>query len=89
MSYCVYMLVSENKKNRLLSYVGYAKNVERRILQHNNSKGAKFTRGRKWILCYKKTYLKKNEAMINEYKLKKNKKFRKTLKEKFLRGTFI
>ena len=84
MSYYVYMIVSKNK-NKLFSYVGYTKNIKKRIIQHNNSNGAKFTRGRKWILWYKETYLSKSKAMSREYILKKDRKFRNFLKEKFMK----
>ena len=82
MKYYVYMLVNKNK-NKLFSYVGYTNNIEKRIKLHNNSNGAKFTMGRKWILCYKETYLSKSKAMSREYELKKDRKFRNFLKEKF------
>ena len=84
MRYYVYMLINENNK-KLLSYVGYTKNIKKRIFQHNNSNGAKFTRGRKWILCYKESCLNKAKAMSREYKLKKDRKFRNHLKEKFMK----
>ena len=84
MKYYVYMLVNKNK-NKLFSYVGYTNNIEKRITLHNNSNGAKFTMGRKWILCYKETYLSKSKAMSREYELKKDRKFRNFLKEKFMK----
>ena len=55
MPFYVYMLLSKNKK-RTISYVGYTNNVEKRVKLHNSSKGAKFTKGRKWVLIYKKLY---------------------------------
>ena len=82
MKYYVYMLVNKNK-NKLFSYVGYTNNIEKRIMLHNNSNGAKFTMGRKWMLCYQETYLSKSKAMSREYKLKKDRKFRNILREKF------
>ena len=51
----VYMLVTK-RKNNLLSYVGYTKNLRKRLFLHNNSKGAKFTKGYKWTLSYSKLY---------------------------------
>ena len=69
MRYYVYMLISNNE-NKIFSYVGYTNNIEKRLNQHNNSNGAKFTRGRKWELCYKKKYSCKSKAMSGEYKLK-------------------
>ena len=77
--YFVYLLVSKNKK-KTISYVGYTNNIKKRLKNHNDSKGAKFTRGRKWKLKYSKEYNKKNIAMREEYKLKKNYKLRNKIK---------
>ena len=77
--YFVYLLITKSKK-RTISYVGYAKDINKRLKLHNNSKGAKFTRGRKWELAYYKRYDRKNLAMIEEYKLKKNYKLRTKIK---------
>ena len=81
--YFVYLLVSKNK-NRTISYVGYTNNINKRLKLHNSSKGAKFTRGRKWKLVYYKKYDNKNLAMKEEYKLKKNYKLRNKIKMKVL-----
>ena len=78
--YFVYLLVSKNK-NRTISYVGYTNNINKRLILHNNSKGAKFTRGRKWKLVYYKKYDNKILAMKEEYKLKKNYKLRSKIKK--------
>ena len=77
--YFVYLIVSKNKK-RTISYVGYTNNITKRLKLHNSSKGAKFTRGRKWKLLYFKKYDNKNLAMREEYKLKKNYNLRKKIK---------
>ena len=77
--YFVYLLVSKNK-NRTISYVGYTSNISKRLKLHNKSKGAKFTRGRKWKLAYYKKYDSKILAMREEYKLKKNYKLRSKIK---------
>ena len=45
------MLRSVEKKP--VSYVGYPKDLTKRIKLHNFGKGAKFTRGRRWIIIYK------------------------------------
>ena len=76
------MLINYNKK-RLLTYVGYTNNIKKRLKLHNSSKGAKFTRGRKWKIIYKKSYNSKSEAMKKEYYLKINRKKRNKLKDKF------
>jgi len=77
--YFVYLLVTKNK-NRTISYVGYTNDIKKRLKLHNSSKGAKFTKGKTWILAYYKKYDKKNIAMKEEYKLKKNYKLRKRIK---------
>ena len=82
MQYFVYLIISKNGRN-LISYVGYTNNLKKRINDHNNSKGAKFTRGRNWILAYSKKYISKSVAMREEYKLKKNVKLRNKIKSKF------
>ncbi len=82
MNFFVYLIVSQSSNN-LISYVGYTNNLKKRISNHNSSKGAKFTRGRKWILAYSKRYLSKSVAMKEEYKLKKNIKLRNRIKSKF------
>ena len=81
MSYFVYMLKSKNSKP--VTYVGYTKNIKKRITLHNAGKGAKFTRGRKWKLIYKEKIKTKNEAISREYYIKNNRSLRKKLKEKY------
>ncbi len=82
MSYFVYLITSENKK-KIISYVGYTNNLKKRLNLHNSGKGAKFTKGRKWKIIYYNKYLKKNKAMSEEYKLKKNYRLRNKIKIKF------
>ena len=84
MSYCVYLLISEHK-NILLSYVGYTKNLKNRLNLHNISRGAKYTKGKKWILFHKEIFKNKSKAMSREYRLKRDRKFRNFLKEKFMK----
>ena len=83
MKYFVYLIISKNKQ-KYLSYVGYTNNLKKRLAKHNASKGAKFTRGRKWILAYNMSYDSKSKAMSEEYKLKKNYKLRNKIKSNFL-----
>ena len=79
MTYYVYLVISKIKK-KTISYVGYTKDLNKRLILHNSGKGAKFTRGRLWKLAYSKKYRSKTKAMSEEYKLKKNFKLRKTIK---------
>lgn len=73
----------KSKSIRTITYVGYTNNLEKRIKLHNSGKGAKFTRGRKWSLIYKKRFKNKVEAMKYEYIFKKNYNLRKKLKKNF------
>ena len=76
--YYVYMLKSKGIKS--VTYVGYTNNLKKRIKLHNNGKGAKFTRGRKWKLIYKEKKKSKNEAISREYYIKKNRTLRNKIK---------
>tara|TARA_Y200000002_G_scaffold303390_1_gene258844 strand:+ start:43 stop:321 length:279 start_codon:yes stop_codon:yes gene_type:complete len=85
MNYFVYILITYSK-DRYISYVGYTSNINKRINAHNSSKGAKFTKGRKWKIIYKKKFNTKSEAMKAEIKLKKNLKFRNKVKNKYIKN---
>tara|TARA_B110000438_G_C15540864_1_gene532712 strand:+ start:73 stop:309 length:237 start_codon:yes stop_codon:yes gene_type:complete len=67
------------------TYVGYTNNVKLRLDKHNNNKGAKSTKGYKWLLIYNKKFKSKNKAMSFEYKLKKNRLERKKILKKSLK----
>ena len=73
--------VSSNKRK---SYVGYSKNLKKRINLHNTSKGAKYTKGFKWKIIYKKKFSNKIDAMSYEYKLKRDRKKRDIIYNKSL-----
>ena len=78
MNFYVYMLKSKSIKP--ITYVGYTNNLKKRILLHNNGKGAKFTRGRKWSLIYKEKFNSKSKAISREYYIKNNRVFRNKIK---------
>ena len=69
------MLKNIDRKN-LKRYVGYTNKVVERLKKHNSNKGAKYTRGNRWIIIYKKSFSSKSEAMSYEYSLKRDKKER-------------
>ena len=81
------MLISLSGKP--VTYVGYTNNLKKRITLHNRSKGAKFTRGRKWKLIYKEKYDSKKEAISREYYIKNNRTFRNKIKNENLSTTTI
>ena len=78
MKYYVYML--KTLRGKTITYVGYTKDLKNRIKLHNSGKGAKFTRGRKWILIYKELFKTKSKAISREYYIKKNRKLRNLIK---------
>ena len=78
MNFYVYMLKSKSLKP--ITYVGYTKDLKKRIDLHNSGKGAKFTRGRSWILIYKEKYKSKKEAISREYYIKNNRSIRNKIK---------
>ena len=80
MFYYAYMLKSISPGINK-TYVGYTNNLDNRLHKHNSNKGAKSTKGYKWLLIYSKKFKSKNEAMSFEYKLKKDKNMRKKILE--------
>ena len=68
--------------DRKITYVGYTSNLRNRLKLHNTSKGAKFTKGKKWKLIYYKRFSSKYLAMKFEYTLKNDKKKRDFIKFK-------
>ena len=83
MFYYTYMLKSISPGLKK-TYVGYTIDLISRLNKHNSNKGAKSTRGHKWLLIYSKKFKTKNEAMSYEYKLKNDKVLRKLILEKSL-----
>ena len=65
-----------------ITYVGYTRDLKKRIILHNTGKGAKFTRGRKWTLIYKEKLKSKKEAISREYYIKNNRALRNKIKNK-------
>ena len=83
MSYYVYMLKSISPFTKK-TYIGYTIDLQSRLDKHNSNKGAKSTKGKKWIIIYSKKFDNKNKAMSYEYKLKKNRLERKKILESYV-----
>ena len=83
MFYYVYMIKSITAGTKK-TYVGYTNDLIARLDKHNSNKGAKSTKGYKWLLIYSKKFKSKNEAMSFEYKLKKDRPLRKKILAKTL-----
>ena len=78
MIFYVYLIKTiKGFKNK--SYVGYTNNIKNRLNKHNTNKGAKSTKGYKWVLVYKKKFYSKSKALSYEYRLKNDKKERSRL----------
>ena len=82
MIYYVYLIKTINSRLSK-TYVGYTNNLRNRLDKHNSNKGARSTKGFKWVLIYKKKFISKSKAMSYEYKLKKNRKKRNEIVEKY------
>jgi len=82
----VYLILA--KPNFNLSYVGWTTNLKKRIKLHNEGKGAKFTRGRKWKLVYYEVLDTKSNALKREFELKKDKKLRNYIKKVYFKKMF-
>ena len=82
MYYFTYMLKSITPGTKK-TYVGYTDDIDKRLIKHNSNKGAKSTKGYKWLLIYTKKFMTKSEAMSYEYKLKKDKNKRKVILNRY------
>ena len=59
-------------------YTGYTNDLERRIKQHNEGEGAKYTKGRRPVkLVHSEQFETKSKAMKREYEIKQFKQERK------------
>ena len=61
----------------LRTYVGWTTDLDKRLAAHNAGKGARFTRGRDWRLLYAERFKNRGEAMSREWRLKRDRRFRK------------
>ena len=77
------------KSNKPITYVGYTNNIKKRLNLHNSGKGAKFTRGRKWILIYKEKFKSKKEAISREYYIKNNRILRNKIKNEYINSSTV
>lgn len=65
-------------------YTGYTTDVERRTEEHNEGKGARYTRGRTPVIpVYVESFADRSSAMQREYKIKS---LNRKEKEKLIRG---
>ncbi|HWK95179.1 MAG TPA: GIY-YIG nuclease family protein [Pseudolabrys sp.] len=79
---CYVYVLGCRSNGRLLTYVGWTNDVERRLAQHNAGTGARTTRGRTWQLLHSESFATKEEAMSREWHLKRERAFRKELAQR-------
>ena len=79
------MLKNIDRKN-IKTYVGFTNDIAERLKKHNSNKGAKSTKGYKWIVIFKKRFINKNKALSYEYSFKKDKKKRLKLLNEFIKS---
>jgi len=79
----------KSKSIKTVTYVGYTNNLEKRVKLHNSGKGAKFTRGRKWVLIYKEKYKSKKEAISREYYIKNSRTLRNKIKNEYINSVTL
>ena len=75
----VYVLGTAGRKTPR-TYVGWTTDLDERLARHNAGTGAKSTRGRAWVLLYAERYKTRTAAMSREWRLKRDKPFRKALR---------
>ena len=66
------------------TYVGFTNDLKNRLKKHNSNKGARYTKGNKWMIIYKKKFLSKKKAMSYEYNLKHDRKERLKIYNKYI-----
>jgi len=75
----VYVLGSAGNGGRR-TYVGWTTDLDRRLGEHNAGAGARSTRGREWVLLYAERHATRREAMSREWHIKRDRAFRKRLR---------
>jgi len=73
----VYVLGSGKADTGYRTYVGWTTDLDSRLARHNTGKGARSTRGRRWVLLYAERYETRAEAMRREWQLKRDRRFRR------------
>jgi putative endonuclease len=76
---CFVYVLGTATRNGPLTYVGWTHDVARRLAQHNAGKGARFTRGRVWVLLHSERCMSRRHAMSREWHLKRDRAMRKKL----------
>jgi putative endonuclease len=76
---CFVYILGSADKGRVLTYVGWTNDLDRRLARHNAGTGARTTRGRIWVLLYSERFVTREEAMSREWHLKRDRALRRQL----------
>ena len=76
--YYVYIIENEKKEK----YIGYTKNLRKRLEEHNANRGARYTKNSKWDIVYIEGYRTQEQAMKRERSIKRSGAIRKALYER-------
>ena len=79
MRYCYVYILGSGGASAPRTYVGWTTDLDARLERHNAGAGARSTRGRTWRLLYAERYKTRGEAMGREWRLKRDRAFRKAL----------
>ena len=80
--HCFVYVLGSTGNGRRLTYVGWTNDLAKRLARHNAGTGARFTRGRTWVLLHSERLPTRSAAMSREWHLKRDRKFRKKLRER-------
>ncbi|PPR20506.1 MAG: hypothetical protein CFH40_01902 [Alphaproteobacteria bacterium MarineAlpha10_Bin3] len=76
---CFVYVLGSHGKGGYRTYVGWTLDLDRRLARHNAGTGARSTRGRHWALLYAERYPTREQAQRREWRLKRDRKFRRAL----------
>ena len=84
--YYVYILVEEVTGK---TYLGFTKDLRRRIAQHHSGKGALYTKNGKWTLAYYEAFRNEADAQARERRLKQEGRAKRQLFERIQKSLLV
>lgn len=76
---CFVYVLGSTGKGGPRTYVGWTTDLDQRLSRHNDGTGARSTRGRVWFLLYAERLPDRRAAMSREWRLKRDRGFRKMI----------
>jgi len=80
---CFVYVLGSHGKGGYRTYVGWTVDLDRRLARHNAGTGARSTRGRDWVLLYAERYPSREAAMSREWRLKRDRNFRREITNRY------